>query len=267
MKRYPEQMKSLSALLIATLFLSVGCADNTPAGNEAMGTGDVAFDCTLSTTVGVPTTAAETKKLPDDCLPEVENFSLKLTNADGLVASYELMSDYDQPMLPAGDYNAEFAYGDPEVEGGDKGCFEGTRSFSIVARKTITSNVTVSLVNSLYSLNCSEWFKKYYTQYEIIIRTESGLSTSYVGSSSIPLIETAPLFVKPGTKLYLSGTATKTNGTEVAFAETMIGTTVAKTWHTIVLDADQIGQAGIVVSLDDTPTAIREIPVELNPDA
>ena len=65
----------------------------------------------------------------------------------------------------------------------------------------------------------------------------------------------------------MSGSATKPNGVEVAFPETLVGTTAARTWHTVTVDAGQVGQAGIVVSLDDTPVAVEEIPVELYRDA
>lgn len=73
--------------------------------------------------------------------------------------------------------------------------------------------------------------------------------------------------MKAATKLFLSGSATKTNGVKVEFPETEIGTTAARTWHTILLDAGAVGQASITVSLDDSPIEIKEVDVELNPDA
>ena len=73
--------------------------------------------------------------------------------------------------------------------------------------------------------------------------------------------------MQAGTALYLSGTAVKTNGVEVSFPETLIGRTTARTWHTLSIDAGSVGQTGLIVSLDDMPVAIEEIPVELNPEA
>ena len=177
------------------------------------------------------------------------------------------MSDYDQPLLQAGSYKADFSYGNPDTEGENAGCFKGTKQFTVVARKTTTEQVSLSLVNSVYSLSCSEWFRQYYTDYDLTVRTESGFRSGFSGSTAKPLTGTLPVFVKAATKLFLSGSATKTNGVKVEFPETEIGTTAARTWHTILLDAGAVGQASITVSLDDSPIEIKEVDVELNPDA
>lgn len=177
------------------------------------------------------------------------------------------LADYDQPLLAEGNYTASFTYGDPEAEGAGAACFSGEEAFTIVARKTVTEPVSVSLANSVFTLVFSDWFRKYYSEFTVNIRTDSGFRAGFVGSASSPLPQTVPQFVKAGTGLYMSGSATKTNGVEVAFPETLVGTTAARTWHTVTVDAGQVGQAGIVVSLDDTPVAVEEIPVELNPDA
>ena len=170
-------------------------------------------------------------------------------------------------LLQAGDYQADFSYGNPDTEGENAGCFKGTKQFTVVARKTTTEQVSLSLVNSVYSLSCSEWFRQYYTDYDLTVRTESGFRSGFSGSTAKPLTGTLPVFVKAATKLFLSGSATKTNGVKVEFPETEIGTTAARTWHTILLDAGAVGQASITVSLDDSPIEIKEVDVELNPDA
>ena len=97
---------------------------------------------------------------------------LEISSGIGTVASYDVMSDYDQPLLQAGDYQADFSYGNPDTEGENAGCFKGTKQFTVVARKTTTEQVSLSLVNSVYSLSCSEWFRQYYTDYDLTVRTE-----------------------------------------------------------------------------------------------
>ena len=181
---------------------------------------------------------------------------LEISSGIGTVASYDVMSDYDQPLLQAGDYQADFSYGNPDTEGENAGCFKGTKQFTVVARKTTTEQVSLSLVNSVYSLSCSEWFRQYYTDYDLTVRTESGFRSGFSGSTAKPLTGTLPVFVKAAT-----------NGVKVEFPETEIGTTAARTWHTILLDAGAVGQASITVSLDDSPIEIKEVDVELNPDA
>ena len=73
----------------------------------------------------------------------------KFSSGIGTVASYDVMSDYDQPLLQAGDYQADFSYGNPDTEGENAGCFKGTKQFTVVARKTTTEQVSLSLVNSV----------------------------------------------------------------------------------------------------------------------
>lgn len=233
-------------------------------GGCVRGRSSVEFDCSVSAFVG---TRAETRELPAELIPDAGALSLSLSGTDGVVASYETLADYDQPLLAEGNYTASFTYGDPEAEGAGAACFSGEEAFTIVARKTVTEPVSVSLANSVFTLVFSDWFRKYYSEFTVNIRTDSGFRAGFVGSASSPLPQTVPQFVKAGTGLYMSGSATKTNGVEVAFPETLVGTTAARTWHTVTVDAGQVGQAGIVVSLDDTPVAVEEIPVELNPDA
>lgn len=259
------KMKRHFTIVIAAAALAFGCTEGTGTAPQGGDLGRAAFACDVSASVGV--TRAETKQLPADHVPAVEALKLDITDAEGPVASYGTMADYDQPLLKEGSYTASFSYGDSQEEGAGKACFQGEKRFRIVARKTITEEVSVNLVNSVFTLRFSEWFRNYYPEYSISLRTESGFQAGFIGSPSTPLVETVPIYVKPGTKLFFSGTATKTNGVEIAFPETEIGVTVAATWHTININADQVGQAGIVVSLDDTPTAIEEVPVELNPDA
>lgn len=258
-------MKHSFLTMAALAVLLSGCSSDIRTDRES-GKGNVHFECSVSSDV-VLTKADPVRELPADLLPGTENFKLVISSSEGIVSTYENMSKYDQPMLPAGDYTAEFSYGDPEAEGNRAVYFTGEKNFTVVARKTSTEQVSLSLANSVYSLKFSDWFKKYYTEYQIDIRTESGLENAFSGSSSKPLEETAPVFVKAATKLYLSGSATKTNGTKVTFALTEICTTKARTWHTINVNASQVGEASLEITIDDTPVSIEEIPVELNPDA
>ena len=262
-----KKSKLLTILTITAIWAS-GCSKDVGSGPQATGNGSVGFYCTISPAVDIAETSkAGTRTLPAEYIPGTENLRLEISSGIGTVASYDVMSDYDQPLLQAGDYQADFSYGNPDTEGENAGCFKGTKQFTVVARKTTTEQVSLSLVNSVYSLSCSEWFRQYYTDYDLTVRTESGFRSGFSGSTAKPLTGTLPVFVKAATKLFLSGSATKTNGVKVEFPETEIGTTAARTWHTILLDAGAVGQASITVSLDDSPIEIKEVDVELNPDA
>lgn len=256
-------MKIYFSLLIAAALLS-GCAKNDAPDPES-GKGSVAFTCSISGAVDeIATSKADPQReLPSGCIPPTEQLSLVLSSDIGIVGSYEVMSDYDQPLLTQGDYNAEFSFGNENQEGPNACYFTGSVDFTIVARKTITQPVSLTLANSLYSLICTDWFMKYFTDYEFTVRTESGLKTTFDKT----VTETDPIFVKAGTKLFLSGKATKTNGVEVEFQETEIGTTAARTWHTITVDAGEANDVSINILFNNSLITAEPVDVELNPDA
>ena len=208
-----------------------------------------------------------TTDLPQTVIPDAGDFWLLIkgkpgTETESFSAEYEQFRTYDKPYMASGDYTATVRYGDPTQEGVTAYCYEGTQDFTILARQTIQQSITASLVNSVISLSCSEMFNKYYTNAEFTVRTESGNEFSFANASS------AMIFVKPDSKLFLSGTATKSqNGVEVTFPEHEIGSTVARTWHKIVVDASQVGQGSIDIRLDDTLTPIEIEEIEINPEA
>lgn len=260
------KMKRLHILTLVPLLMAAGCSEKKVQSDD-METGKVEFVCTVTSGVGAATRVGDTKSLPEKYVPGAEELKLVVSDGGEFTATYETMADYDQPFLDEGDYKAVFTYGDQEVEGIGKSCFAAENPFTIVARKTITNQVSATLVNSLYTVKLSDWFSKYYSDYNLTVHTASGNNYALVGSASAPAGESDLIFVKPGTEIFISGSATKTNGVEVHFQKVKIGNTTARTWHTITIDAEQVSKAGIVVSFDDTPTAIKEIPVELNPDA
>ena len=261
-------MKRISFIIMAAvLTAAAGCASDKDRGDDPKGQGSVMLDCSVAGTVGV-VTRADARDLPTDYVPDADDLKLVISNGDGEVAVYDKMSDYDAPLLYVGDYTFEFTYGDPDTEGIDAPYYYGSETFKIISRTEIIHDVTAKLANSVYSLKLGDWFRGYYADYQLTVTTESGHTATYEGSTDDPLAEeTDPVFIKAGTKLYLSGTATKTNGAEVAFQNTQIGTSTACTWHTIVVNIDSIGDAQIEITLDDSTIPVPVEEIELNPDA
>ena len=90
--------------------------------------------------------------------------------------------------MPSGDYTATISYGDPQQEGSTAFCYQGALDFTILARKTIQKTITASLTNSVISLECGEWFKKYYSEAQFTVQTEAG----NISVSPTPLRPTLP---------------------------------------------------------------------------
>lgn len=198
----------LPAASLFALLLGGGCSKSPSPAPDDPQKGAIAFDCTVSPEVAVVadgTKAGATRTLPASCLPAPEQMKLKLKLVDPdktFEMTYESMVDYDQPLLDPGSYTAGFSYGDPAEEGPDAAYFVGSTTCTIVARKTITQQVSHTLANALYTLHLSDWFKNYYTSYNLTVSTESGYQS---GHTLVPDTNPTPIFVRPNTKLYLSG--------------------------------------------------------------
>ena len=268
-----ENMKKEHKILImmaaGILFLQA-CTGTEVVVQE--GTGSVEFRCSTQPEVQFARTAAkadgqQTRTLPEGILPESADLKLSITGPDGYSAEYETVAAYDAPQIRAGEYTAVFSCGDPDKEGPDAAYFETVQDFTVVARKTSVENVAVGLANSVFSVVVSQWFADYYPEYEIVIETESGHETTLSETDTEAETESQPVFVKAGTSLYFSGTAVKTNGAEVSFPRTEVAVTKSRTWQTLCIDASEAASGTIEIILSDDVVEIKELEIELNPDA
>lgn len=256
-------------LTLAATALTVSCSSDTAeAGGGTAEWGELRIAVATSPQVEAQTRA--TVELPAATIPDGDAFALRITgtfnddmgNPQPYDQSWSSVGAFDSPKMRRGDYTAAISYGDPEAEGTKAACFAGTADFAILARRTVTTTITASLRNAAFRLTMGEWFRKYYTEALITIRTESGHSFVFTPTTQ------DIVFVKPGTKLFMQGTAVKAQtGVQVEFPEHEIGTTAACTLHTVAVDASEAGSGKLTIDLDDTFTEIAEQVIELNPEA
>lgn len=262
--------KILCAWMVAAALVPVGCSSGPqPVGGGTAETGDVRVAVVASASVSSQTRTG-TIDLPEASIPDADAFALRITgtyeNELGVEQSYEQswasVGVFDSPKMVRGNYKAAVVYGSMEEEGAGAACFAGSQPFTIFARKTVSATVSATLQNAAFRVAFSEWFNRYYTDAKITIRTESDHSFTFTPANA------SVIFVKPSTKLFLKGTAVKAQtGTAVEFPEAEIGTTAARTLHTVAVDASQAGGGKLVVDLDDTFTELEEQVIELNPEA
>lgn len=263
-------------LILTTVSLHSGCQSESGTDLPASdGQGSVRI--TTSVSSGVSTqTRAETTELPAEVIPDGYTFPLHITGTytdeTGTEQNYdqtwESVNVYDSPLMMHGNYTATISMGNGESEGPDAAWFAGTADFTILARQTITTTITASLQNAAVRLVIDEWFSDYYSEAILTLRTESGYTSTQTFDFSEATEQPQLLFVKPGTKLFLSGSAVKSqNGASVEFPEAEIGTTAARTLHTVQVRASQVGSHGLTIQVDDTFTELEENLIELNPEA
>ncbi len=260
-------MKKIHLLASAALSLALlcGCSKEQPFDAEVTtGKGRVLFSPVVSLQVEEQTRAQV--ELPASVrVPGSGQFSLIIKGIDNpqYLVEYPSLSNYTAELMTAGEYVAKVSYIPAENEGANAGRFASDwHYFDVVARKTTQERITATLTNSLFTLSCDEWFNKYYKDAKLTIRTEQGntFEFSQMGSD-------IPIFVKEAQKLYLSGTAIKSQtGVEVTFPKHEIGTTAARTWHKITVSASQAGEGSLQVVCEDTFTEISTEEIELNPE-
>ena len=251
------------------VILLSGCSKEI---TEADDTGRAAFACMPDIVVDEQTRA--TVQLPI-AIPAAADFSLTITgkpdNAEYTFEpkSWDKFSNYKQLDLHAGKYTATFTLGDPDTEGSAEYCFEGSADFIITARRTTDVTVKPKLANSAIKLNSTEWFSNYYTDARFFVTTSAGNRFSFRPTAELAN-RTGTVYVQAGSKLVLSGTATKKqNGVQVEFPATEIGTTKATTLHAINIDASQAGGGALRITLGSTDemTEVAPVEIELNPEA
>ena len=246
------------------MFLAISLLASCSMKDQSREEGQVQFKCSLSQSADLVKSTQKT--LPGHLVPSADQFKLVISSEVGEVAAYPTFAEYDTPLLKQGNYNALFTYGDPSVEAAENAAFAGTVDFTILPRRIVNASVTLALVNSVASLEVGEWFKKYYTSYEFTITTASNAEFTFSGNEAEPIVSTDPFFVKAATDLYISGSAVKTNGSEVQFSETKVGTTVARTWHTLVVDANEASGSSVNVTFNDQLVPVEVVEIELNPE-
>ncbi|MEG1405042.1 MAG: DUF4493 domain-containing protein [Alistipes sp.] len=260
--------KILYAMLISAAVLATSCSSDNEEIATGDGFGNVQFTVAASGEVDAVTRAQV--ELPTTAIPNSDLFALHITgtynddmgNPQNYDRTWATVGVFDSPKMRSGNYTAAITYGTRTAEGENAACFSGTQNFTIFARRTVTANITATLQNAAFKVVFTDWFKKYYTNAQITLRTTSGSTFTFSPSS------TSVIFVKPGTDLFLKGTATKSQtGTAVEFPEVKIGTTVARTLHTITVDASKAGGGALVIDLNDTFTEVPEKVIELNPAA
>lgn len=222
MKKIDEMKRYWAVVWVSAALFASSCS----AGGEgaSAGEGSVEFDCSVSAFVG---TRAETRELPARTHSRCRG-AVALPVGDRRRRGF---CTKPWPIMTSRCWRraiitASFTYGDPEAEGAGAACFSGEEAFTIVARKTVTEPVSVSLANSVFTLVFSDWFRKYYSEFTVNIRTDSGFRPG----SSVPIQSSAAdrtAVRQGGYRALHERQRHEDHGVEVAFPETLVGTTAA----------------------------------------
>jgi len=242
-------MKHLKTIFSVTaLLLAFSCTKNQAEGN-----GQVTFVISSNQTV-----ADVTKANVSDftTLPDAGDFTITIQNAEAEQVWNGKASEWNpETLLLAGDYTVTAVYGDIEDEGFDKPYFTGSETFTVKGGETSEVSVPVSLGNTIIRISCSEYFKKYYSDYTFkLTRDGSDIVT-------FPKDETKAVFID-GYKITVEGVLTNELKTYPFSKEyTRLDEATA---YTINFDVSNVGGSTIKISFNDTVEIVNLGDYELN---
>ena len=242
-------MKHLKTIFsVLALIAAISCTKSQTEGN-----GRVAFAVSSNDIV-----ADMTKSNVSDytALPAAGDFTITILDESSSQFWSGKISEWDSSTpLPAGNYTVNASYGDIEDEGFDKPYFTGTQTFAVKGGETSSVSVPVALGNTIIKVSCSEYFKKYYSDYTF------KLTRGTVEIATFVKDETKGAFID-GYKIKVEGTLTGELKT-YSFEKEYSGLDEA-TAYTLNFDAPNVGGSTITISFNDTVETVELGDYELN---
>ena len=242
-------MKHLKTIFgVLALIAAFSCTKSQTEGN-----GRVAFVVSSNDVV-----ADMTKSNVSDytTLPAAGDFTITILDESSSQFWSGKISEWDSSTpLPAGNYTVNASYGDIEDEGFDKPYFTGAQNFAVKGGETSSVSVPVALGNTIIKISCSEYFKKYYSDYTFKLTRGTAEIAPFVKD------ETKGAFID-GYKIKVEGTLTGELKT-YSFEKEYTGLDEA-TAYTLNFDAPNVGGSTITISFNDTVETVELGDYELN---
>lgn len=242
-------MKHLKTIFsVMALVAAVSCTKSQDEGN-----GRVAFEVASNHPV-----VEMTKSNVSDytTLPSAGDFTITIFDGTSAQIWTGKISEWNSetPLL-AGNYTVKASYGNLEEEGFDKPYFTGTQTFAVKGGESTSVSIPVSLGNTIIKISCTDYFKRYYSDYTFKLTRDGSDIATFVKD------ETRGAFID-GYKIKVAGTLTGEMKT-YTFEQEYTGLDEA-TAYTLNFDASNVGGSTITISFNDTVETIDLGDFELN---
>ena len=177
----------------------------------------------------------------------VADLSLRLTRDDGaLEENWISVNDFPANYeCPVGAYTLVAYYGSMQEEGFEKPCFYGSDRIMVEENRTSTVSIQATLANSMVSVDYTDAFKKYFSDYSAELTSAAGQTITYVAG------ETRPAYFNEGT-VKVAVRVVDPVGREVTLQPASITTEARHHYHlTFDVNNGEVGTAVISISFDD----------------
>lgn len=249
--------QSLFLGLVGAAALLAGCNDGKLPGGWSSSTGGIAPTVSVDASVATGSRALNTAKAI-----EAADLSLRLIAADGsLDRTWAKVADFDaEEEFAVGDYTMQAFYGTEGAEGFDAPYYTGSTALSVRENQSTPVSVTARLANSMVSINYTDAFKNYLSDWSASISSDAGSSTIEYGKD-----ETRPAYITPGT-VTLKIDVTKPNGVSASLQAASFNA-VARHHYNVTIDLNngEVGEAVITITYDGD-TEEKTITIDLSDD-
>ena len=186
------------------------------------------------------------------------DLALKLTSADGSFSKTWESVEYFDPTeeFSIGDYTLEAYYGDPDEEGINLPAYYGETTLTVVENQATEVNLTASLINSMISVEYSDQFKDYMSNWSAELHSSTGKTIFY------GMEQTDPVYVKPGS-VSLDIAFSKPNGQSATLRVETFTTKPRYHYHIKVDLENQAGGTGLSISFDENLNK-KEVKIDLS---
>lgn len=246
-------------LLLMSIVLFSACESEQKRSNSA--TGKLAIQLAASSDVINTTTRTgdsgenegeNTEE--DDLVPDVGDFTIALMDGNVVKTSWDKFSEYPKyAVLPVGAYVLKAYYGNSDEEGFESPYYEGTQEITVEDDATVDAYITCYLTNVKVSVEYTDAFKKYFSDYSTTVQSVGGKSINFAKD------EVRAAYVKPG-DLTIYANVKKQNGQSAKLNILDIEDAKSREFYRFKLDVDA-GSATLKISFDNTTV---DKPVEIN---
>lgn len=230
--------------LLALIAGLSSCSDDNPwMGNAGEGAISLKVTPDGRVTDAVPLTRADGLF----SIPDAEDFSILLEKTDGSYSkTFETVEDFrNERSFPTGAYTITAFYGRMEDEGFEMPYFHGSESINVLEGRTTEVSINAGVANTLVSIDYTDDFKNYLSNYSATVHTEGHSYQEVAGD------KTDPVFLVPG-EVAVSLTFTNPQGKTATIQPTSFIADAGHHYH-LTLDVNGgngVGEASLVVSFD-----------------
>ncbi|MCD8030762.1 MAG: DUF4493 domain-containing protein [Bacteroides sp.] len=185
---------------------------------------------------------------------DVSEFDITILKGKEGVGYWESLKQFpNEYAIASGSYTLKASYGDLNEEGFDVPYLEGTKDFTVTKDQTTQVEVVCSLANVKITVEYTDAYKEYFSEYSTIVESVSGTKIEFAGD------EERAAYLRPGD--FIVYARVKREGGEFTTIEAAVVEDAKGREHYILKLNVNLGSTSLQLSFDD---ATERVPVEID---